>query len=160
MSVSPSASLFYLYFWKLPLYLSLLKSYNLVLISSEMTMEHYMNWPKFGWKLIFISFIMVLGLTILCSFLIIRMAIDNNLVVIVIVLSVSGQIPNCFAATYFLFNMIFFIITWIETFGNICTKNSVTNIISHTEKCLKFFATLQKGLGEKFIFSIFFNLYF
>ena len=119
-----------------------------------MTMGHYLKWPKFGWKLIFISFLMVVGLTIISSFLIIKMGIDNNLSVLVMILSVSGQLPNCFIATYFLFNMIFFMITWIETFGNICTKNSLTNIIFHTEKCLKLFGTLQKGLGKEVFFHV------
>lgn len=117
-------------------------------------MGHYLKWPKFGWKLIFISFLMVVGLIIMSSFLIIRMGIDNNLAVLVIMLSVSGQIPNCFIATLFLFNMIFFMITWIETFGNICNKNSSTNIIFHTEKCLKLFSTLQKGLGKEVFFHV------
>ena len=53
--------------------------------------------------------------------------------------------------------MFFFIIVWIEQFGLMCKKNQENNSLSHTEKCLEMFRTLQQGLGKTFF--LFFCLF-
>ena len=53
--------------------------------------------------------------------------------------------------------MFFFIIVWVEQFGLLCKKNQECNILSHTDKCLEMFRTLQKGLGRTFF--LFFCLF-
>ena len=116
-------------------------------------MREDLRWPKYGWNLIFVTFLMVIGMMITGSIMILKIGIDDNLPIHLIVLAVAGQIPYCFIPTILLFDMIFFILTWIETFGHICTKISPLN----AEKCLQLFCTLQQGLGISFriLISIF-----
>ena len=120
-----------------------------------------LSWPKYGWKLVLVTFLMIIAMTTAGSILIVRIGIDDNLPLHSIILAIAGQVPYCFIPTFFLSNMIFFILTWIETFGHRCTKISPLNAISHTEKCLLFYGTLQKGLGISYqLLIIYFTLIF
>ena len=110
-------------------------------------MEDDLQWPKYGWKLLFVTFLMVVGMITAGSILIVRIGIDDNLPFHLITLAIAGQIPYCFIPMFFLSNMIFFILSWIETFCHRCTKISPLNAISQIEKCLLLFGSLQQGLG-------------
>ena len=61
---------------------------------------------------------------------------------------IIGTIINMAFSFFLSFNMIFFILTWIEEFGNFCTNFYIVDVESHVRKCLDIFESLQKGLGK------------
>ena len=42
---------------------------------------------------------------------------------------------------------IFFILIWLDEFGNICLQYESYNILGHVRKCMNIYQSLQSGLG-------------
>ena len=111
-----------------------------------------MKWPKFGWKLIVISFLEFVAMVTSGCIMTVKLGITMKIPLISFFLCIAGQVPNVLISCFLLGNMHLFILTWIETFGQVCTKYSFQNIVPHGERCLLLFGTLQSGLGKCFRF--------
>ena len=110
-------------------------------------MDRNLKWPKYGYKLVIVTIFEFLATTVSCSVLHVYLGIERNLSFKYILLAIAGLVPLVLTSCYILFNMIFFMMTWIEQIGKKSSKYADFNIIPHTEKCLKLFGTLQDGLG-------------
>ena len=119
----------------------------LVLISNEMTMNSNLKWPKYGRKFIFVTILEFFALGTSSSMMNVKIAMELNLSHEKLFLSILAIFINFFVAVIFLFNMLLFIMAWMEKCGQICTKYTTFNIMTHVEKCLHLFDTLQNGLG-------------
>ena len=122
------------------------------IISSELTLDNHLKWPKFGWKLVVISFLEFVAMVISGCIMTVKLGITMKIPLISFFLCLAGQVPNVLISCFLLGNMHLFILTWIETFGQTCTKYSCQNIVPHAERCLLSFGALQSGLGKCFRF--------
>ena len=122
--------------------------FSLVSISNEVTMAKNLSWPKYGNKLIFLTFLEFLALSSSSCMFNSKMAMDLELSTTKLLLSFTGVFLSFWLSVFFLTNTLLLLMTWIEEFGQICTKYTTMNIMSHVEKCLHMFNTLQNGLGS------------
>ena len=111
-------------------------------------MAKNLSWPKYGNKLIFLTFLEFLALSSSSCMFNSKMAMDLELSTTKLLLSFSGVFLSFLLSVFFLTNTLLLLMTWIEKFGQICTKYTTMNIMSHVEKCLHMFNTLQNGLGS------------
>ena len=107
-----------------------------------------MKWPIYGWKFVILTILHFLGNFASGSVPYVKMGIDSDFPTTRILTALICAVPTFLINIFSFTNVILFLLTWIDNFGLFCLKYSNENLISHVEKCLKMFNTLQQGLGK------------
>ena len=61
---------------------------------------------------------------------------------------IAGTVIQMAFSFFMSFNMVLFVLTWIEKFGNFCTNFYTVDEEMHVKRCLHIFESLQNGLGK------------
>ena len=120
-------------------------------ISHEIILSNNLKWPKYGNKFVTLSLLYFAFMCIASSTWNLKFILDLGQPIQTLVPCIIGQMVNIFWSFFMTFNMILFVLVWIEQFGVTCTKFYVMDVEIHVKKCLYIMETLQNGLG-KFIF--------
>ena len=131
---------------------------DIVKISSILTLNENLKWPKHGVRLVFVSSLNCLAV-IVWSILTFESAMLSrpNFGNYDITWMIIGNSTIMLFQQVNLFILLLFSLTWIESFTFICQDIKTTNILKHSLLSMEIFRSLQNGLGRTFliVFSTF-----
>ena len=131
---------------------------DIVKISSILTLNENLKWPKHGVRLVFVSILNCLAV-IVWSILTFQSAMLTrpNFGNYDIIWMIIGNSTIMLFQQVNLFILLLFSLTWIENFTFICQNIKTTNISKHSVLSMEIFRSLQNGLGRTFliVFSTF-----
>ena len=130
-------------------------------ISHEIILSNNLKWPKYGNKFVILSLLYYASVCVSTSTWNRKFILNLGQPIQTLVPCIIGQMVSIFFSFFMTFNMILFVLIWIEQFGATCTKFYVMDVEIHVQKCLYIMETLQNGLGKFiFVYKTYFHSYF
>ena len=105
-------------------------------------------WPKYGGKLIFFTILYLVSSCSTASMMYVKIGMDLGQSPQSLIPCIAGTVIQMAFSFFMSFNMVLFVLTWIEKFGNFCTNFYTVDEEMHVKRCLHIFESLQNGLGK------------